>query len=127
MSVTRKKYQFDTDYFPELSGGEKSAFTKFFAKLRKNVLYAIGRQLAKTKLGVFITAHSYVHDSYEWYRLLIYHSGRSIENIQELMHEDDKQNRSEWLFARSNASEMHLDDDELDEILGYWDEEPPAS
>lgn len=122
MRITRKDFELNSDCYPTLSPGGRTPFGKSLTRLKANILYAIGRRLARTKLGVFITAHSYVHDSYEWYRLLIYRSGRSIEDIRTLMHADDEENRLEWLFARSNASEMHLDDDELCEVVSYLED-----
>ena len=115
-------FELSSDCFPEVSAPKKSPFEKFLIRQKAKFLYAIGRRLAKTKMGVFITAHSYVHDSYEWYRFLIYHSGRSIEDIRTLMLADDRGNRSDWLFARSKASEIHLNDDELWEVIGYLDD-----
>lgn len=83
----------------------------------------IGNKLAKTRFGVFIIAHSYICDSYEWYRSLIYHSDYTLEEIREIIKSDDRKHRWDWLLARARATHVHCNHEELCEMLDYLTEE----
>lgn len=84
----------------------------------------IGKHLAKTRLGVFIIAHSYVHENYEWYRQLIFESEYSLEEIRVHIKKKDayETQRADWLFARSKYTEMHCTDKELEELTTYFND-----
>ena len=87
-----------------------------------NIACRIGKYLAKTQFGVFIIAHSYVHENYEWYRELIFNSGYSLEEIQECIRQKDHTGwRSDWLFSRSKYTGQHCTDAELEELITYLD------
>lgn len=79
----------------------------------------IGRKLSKTSFGVYIIAHSYVHERYEWYRTLILDSEYTHEEIRRLIRKDDQQTRASWLFARSDYARMHCTEKELKELTSY--------
>lgn len=83
----------------------------------------IGSKLARTRFGVFIIANSYIHDSYEWYRSLIYHSDYTLEEIREVIKSDDRKYRWNWLLARARATHIHCNHAELCEMLEYITDE----
>ena len=87
-----------------------------------NIACRIGKYLAKTHLGVFIIAHSYLHENYEWYRELIFDSGYTLEEIREAIREKDHTGmRSDWLFSRSRCTGQRCTDAELEELITYLD------
>lgn len=79
----------------------------------------IGRKLAQTNFGVFIIAHSYITECYDWYRSLIFESNDSLEEIREQIKADDRKHRWDWLLARAKATHTHCTHEELCEMFNY--------
>ncbi len=79
----------------------------------------IGKKLAQTNFGVYITAHSYINECYEWYRSLIYESNYTLEEIREQIKDDDRKHRWDWLLARARATHTHCTHEELWEMFDY--------